>query len=167
MENKLATLHNSKILAFGFSVAIILIVMIRVVIQHNSIYMSCKADIVTRKILTSGDYIDLKIIGDLFIYDEDNAIIIQRGQITTKDKKYYIDQKLILKIRKIDTGIYIMTYREVVKNSDDDTPESITNKFPLISLGIKNNLFSLRKVRQDAYIMYGALSPIMLCRPSM
>lgn len=41
---------------------------------------------------------------------------------------------------------------------------SLTKEIPMISLGIKNGFFSMRKVRQDAYIMHGVLFPVAMCR---
>ncbi|MGK2697423.1 hypothetical protein [Serratia surfactantfaciens] len=160
----MTALRTPKAVILGLSAAIILIVIVRVFTLRPPSYINCKAETVTRKLLASGDALDLKVSGSLFIYDEDRAVIVQRGDITLRGKTYNLDQKLIFKLKKIGDGFYMTTQREVIKSLDDNAPDELTKEIPMISLGIKNGFFSMRKVRQDAYIMHGVLFPVAMCR---
>ncbi|HAT4981782.1 TPA: hypothetical protein I9786_000101 [Serratia marcescens] len=160
----MAALRNPKILIVGFLTATLLIVLFRVLTPAAPVHMNCQADTFTKKRLASGDDLELKITGSLFIYDEHHAMIVQRGDIAVGDKIYSLDRKINFDIKRLDYGFYMTTHREISKTSDDNAPDELTKEIPMISLGIKNGVFSMRKVRQDAYIVHGVLFPVTLCR---
>jgi len=160
----MAALCTPKILTVGFLSVILFIVLFRVLTPAAPVHMNCQADTMTKKRLASGDELELKMTGSLFIYDEHHAMIVQRGDITVGDKTYNLDRKINLVIKRLDHGFYMTTHREINKTPDDNAPDELTREIPMISLGIKNGVFSMRKVRQDAYIVHGVLFPVTLCR---
>ncbi|MCI2404347.1 hypothetical protein MMS95_16155 [Serratia sp. PGPR-27] len=160
----MAALRNPKILIIGFLAMILFIVLLRVFTPDAPVHMNCQADTITKKRLASGDDLELKVTGSLFIYDEHRAMIVQRGDITVGGKTYSLDRKINFDIKRLDHGFYMTTHREISKAPDDNAPDELTKEIPMISLGIKNGVFSMRKVRQDAYIVHGVLFPVTLCR---
>ncbi|ANM78117.1 hypothetical protein SENE111051_01825 [Serratia nematodiphila] len=105
--------------------------------------------------------------GSLFIYDEHHAMIAQRGDITLEGKTYKLDRKINFDIKRLDHGFYMTTHREISKDPDDNAPHELIKEIPMLSLLIKNGVFSMRKVRQDAYIVHGVLFPITICHSRM
>ncbi|MGP0988585.1 hypothetical protein ACJ8PO_23080, partial [Serratia sp. CY66160] len=83
---------------------------------------------------------------------------------TVRGKTYSLDRKINFDIKRLDDGFYMTTHREISKTPDDNAPDELTQEIPMISLGIKNGVFSMRKARQDAYIVHGVLFPVTLCR---
>ncbi|BEN87301.1 MULTISPECIES: hypothetical protein [Serratia] len=160
----MAVLHNPKILTIGFLTVILFIVLFRVLTPAAPVHMNCQADTITKKRLASGDDLELKVTGSLFIYDEHHAMIVQRGDITVREKTYSLDRKINFDIRRLAHGFYMTTHREISKTPDDNAPDELIKEIPMLSLGIKNGIFSMRKVRQDAYIVHGVLFPVTLCR---
>lgn len=160
----MAALLNPKILTIGFLAVFLFIVLFRVLTPAAPVHMNCQADTITKKRLASGDDLELKMMGGLFIYDEHHAMIVQRGDITVGDQTYSLDRKINFDIKKLHSGFYMATYRELSKTTDDNAPDALTKEIPILSLGIKNGIFSMRKVRQDAYIIHGVLFPVTLCR---
>ena len=160
----MAALRNPKILIIGFLAVILFIVLLRVFTPDAPVHMNCQADTITKNRLASGDDLELKVTGSLFIYDEHRAMIVKSGDITVGGKTYSLDRKINFDIKRLDHGFYMTTHREISKAPDDNAPDELTKEIPMISLGIKNGVFSMRKVRQDAYIVHGVLFPVTLCR---
>ncbi|MEW7001522.1 hypothetical protein M5585_20940 [Serratia ureilytica] len=94
------------------------------------VHMNCQADTITKKRLASGDDLELKVTGSLFIYDEHHAMIVQRGDITVRGKTYSLDRKINFDIKRLDHGFYMTTHREISKTPDDNAPDELTRKSP-------------------------------------
>ncbi|HDU7916802.1 MULTISPECIES: hypothetical protein [Serratia] len=163
----MAALRNPKILIIGFLAVILFIILLRVLTPAAPVYINCQAETIAKKRLASGDDLELKMTGSLFIYDEHHAMIAQRGDITLEGKTYKLDRKINFDIKRLDHGFYMTTHREISKDPDDNAPHELIKEIPMLSLLIKNGVFSMRKVRQDAYIVHGVLFPITICHSRM